>query len=127
MLCDFQKIGERMVCSNPKCAQSVPIVEPSLSAAEYFMACQAADDPAQIQKRALDQLEQQEKYLGDKTKEFLAEHGITEEWYKAVKSRLGFAPTCDCPQRVEWLNQADQLVRGWKRRGMSWVRRHLFG
>lgn len=67
-----------------------------------------------------------ERLLGDRTKALLAKHGITEEWYKSVKEKLGFAPTCDCPERVEYLNNADKLVRGWKQMGIDWLRKHIF-
>lgn len=36
----------------------------------------------------------------------LSSVGITEEWYKEAKGELGYSPTCNCQDRVEWLNRA---------------------
>lgn len=58
-----------------------------------------------------EQLENQEQLLGDWTKKLLMEHGITPEFYCSIKAELGFAPTCYCDLRVEWLNKAHQIAK----------------
>lgn len=55
--------------------------------------------------------EEQEKLLGDKTRELLESVGIDKDLYIGIKAALGFAPTCDCDTRAEWLNKAHAWVK----------------
>lgn len=43
--------------------------------------------------------------LGDYTEYVLSALGITKERYAEAKEMFGFAPTCDCDGRQEWLNK----------------------
>ena len=51
--------------------------------------------------------------------------GITEDAYKAIKEKLGLPPTCNCPERIKWLNKADKLGRKWKARGIEWLKKRF--
>lgn len=42
--------------------------------------------------------------LGDYTESLLRSIGVTKERYIAAKELFGFAPTCNCDARKEWLN-----------------------
>lgn len=42
--------------------------------------------------------------LGDYTESLLRSIGVTKERYIAAKELFGFAPTCHCEARKEWLN-----------------------
>lgn len=61
--------------------------------------------------QAAEQRARQEKLLGDYTKDLLEKAGITAEWYIGIKDALGFAPTCECHNRQEYLNKAHRLVK----------------
>ena len=37
---------------------------------------------------------------------------ITEDNWKAIKERFGFAPTCSCQKRKEWLNNVSEVFLG---------------
>lgn len=44
--------------------------------------------------------------LGDDLENWLTGLGITKERWSMVKQALGLPPTCNCPARKQWLNQA---------------------
>ena len=47
--------------------------------------------------------------LGDLTERLLKSVGITEDKWVAVKERFGYAPTCACKKRKEWLNEVSKV------------------
>ena len=49
--------------------------------------------------------------LGDRLKAALEAVGFSEEVYREVKSSLGFAPTCHCDGRRQWLNRLDEKLQ----------------
>ena len=52
------------------------------------------------------------KRLGDYTEGLLKSINITEDNWKAIKERFGFAPTCSCQKRKEWLNNVSEVFLG---------------
>lgn len=48
--------------------------------------------------------------LGDYTERVLASIGVTKERYVEAKSLFGLAPTCNCPERKEWLNKVGKWI-----------------
>jgi hypothetical protein len=50
--------------------------------------------------------------LGDRTEQLLASLGVTKERYVEAKKRFGLPPTCDCPERREWLNRVGAWAAG---------------
>lgn len=43
---------------------------------------------------------------GTKLKNFLSGLGITEEWYKLMKTHVGLPPNCNCKKREDLMNAA---------------------
>tara|TARA_R100000808_G_C2153295_1_gene163389 strand:- start:2007 stop:2261 length:255 start_codon:yes stop_codon:yes gene_type:complete len=52
------------------------------------------------------------KRLGDYTEELLKSINITEDNWKEIKQRFGFAPTCSCQKRKAWLNNVSEVFLG---------------
>ena len=50
--------------------------------------------------------------LGDLTERLLKSVGVTQDRWAAVKERFGYAPTCACEARKEWLNQVSKSFLG---------------
>ncbi len=48
--------------------------------------------------------------LGDYTAVALAKMGVTAERYKAAKKAIGLKDSCNCPKRIESLNQAGKAI-----------------
>jgi hypothetical protein len=46
--------------------------------------------------------------LGDELKETLESYGVTIEWCEGLLEAIGLPPSCDCPERQEWLNEASK-------------------
>lgn len=44
--------------------------------------------------------------LGDYTESLLKRIGVTQNRYVEAKKALGLAPTCNCAERIAWLNRA---------------------
>ena len=44
--------------------------------------------------------------FGDLTEYYLSQMGVTQDWYKRIKHKLGLVPDCWCDARKEWLNNA---------------------
>lgn len=50
--------------------------------------------------------------LGDYTEALLKTLGITQDRYKAAKELFGLPPTCNCDDRIAWLNRVSDWWRG---------------
>lgn len=65
--------------------------------------------------------------LGDELKAMLDSHGITPEWYRELKQKIGLPPSCSCPERQAWINQATEAlpegVRHASTRVLRWLSR----
>lgn len=76
-----------------------------------------------------------ERYFGDYTKKLLESttlfglfpDGITPDVVKAIKEKHGWPPTCQCPERQEWLNNVDKTARSWARKGIAWLKKKFAG
>ncbi len=116
LVCKLEPIGDFCVCG--KCGRPVRIRDvASGDCAKVHANCKA--DPAYI--AYLEELKQTPreqrpakieaatprvaKGLGDYTERMLESIGITKERYAEVKEKFGFAPTCNCNGRKEWLNK----------------------
>ena len=53
----------------------------------------------------IEKLDDHSFLLGDWVETRLTSIGVTKEKWVEVKSSVGLAPTCDCEERKEWLNQ----------------------
>ena len=48
---------------------------------------------------------------GDRIEKGLTSVGITQERYKEVKERFGLPSTCDCDERIEWINKVEKWFK----------------
>lgn len=48
--------------------------------------------------------------LGDRVESALKAIGISQDRIIDVKAALGLPPTCNCPARIEWLNNLDEQL-----------------
>lgn len=119
-LCKFIRVGDEMVCEHG--LLRIPVANDQWGPERYHGRCEAnAPDRVPLTAEEIQRLrktaaEQQEKLLGDHTRDVLESVGISKEFYIGVKDALGFAPTCDCDGRVEWINDAHRVARRLARR-----------
>lgn len=64
---------------------------------------------------ATEEKAQREFLLGEATEKLLSGFGITQDNYKKAKELFGLAPDCDCPKRIEMLNEWTRQVKDWWR------------
>lgn len=60
--------------------------------------------------------------LGTSLKLLFEEFGITPEWYKMMKGKVGLLPECDCEFREELLNATYEGYKkgGWKQAAIEY-------
>jgi hypothetical protein len=51
--------------------------------------------------------------LGDAVESLLKSFGVTQDRYKAAKEACGLPPNCNCPGRIQALNEWGEKVKAW--------------
>lgn len=105
-------------CEKHQCYKTPHQHELCQTRPDYFQLWEDGRGPGQWPRAAsahAADAQKKRRGLGDKLHDWLEQHGITEDRYRAVKELFGLPPTCNCAKRREWLNRVGEWLLSQKK------------